>query len=154
MAHAEQMSTAAKRPKSFFLTSYMSNCIKSYLPRRIKRMIFLASVTAIIAGDSDDRKIASKLNEVLHIAYKDDATILPMYIRKWIWKDLLKDPFIRLQNNEIPLNRLSTTNLTDEDYSVVGAFFRMMAPDWLVYGSEALISQDMKAVFKQVLSKT
>lgn len=153
MANAEQMLITEKKSSGFFLTSYMSNCIKSYLPRRIKRMIFLASVTAIIAGDHDDKKIASKLNEVLHIAYKDDATILPMYIRKWIWKDLLKNPYIRLQNIEVPLSRLADSDLTEDDYGVIGSFFRMMAPSWLVYGSESLVSHDMKAVFKQVLSK-
>lgn len=153
MAHAERSFSPMKKQKGFFITSYLSNCIKSYLPRRIKRMIFLASVTAIIAGENDDKQIASKLNQVLHIAYKDDATIFPMYIRKWIWKDLLKNPYIRLQEKNIPLNCLSEVALNDNDYNTIGAFFRIMAPNWLVYGSEALVSQDMKAVFKQVLSK-
>lgn len=139
--------------RSFF-TNMVSNWVKDYVPRRIKRMIFLASVTSMIAKNQDDHKIASKLNSVLHIAYKDDATILPMYIKNWIWKDLLKYPYIHINVGKVPVFSLPDQMLTTEDYSTIGAFFRTLAPNWLVYGSEALVAQDLKAVFNQVLAKS
>ena len=139
--------------RSFF-TNMVSIWVKDYVPRRIKRMIFLASVTSMIAKNQDDHKIASKLNSVLHIAYKDDATILPMYIKNWIWKDLLKDPYIHIHVGKVPVFSLPDQMLTTEDYSTIGAFFRTLAPNWLVYGSEALVAQDLKAVFNQVLAKS
>lgn len=142
------------RPARSFFGSAVSNWIKAYLPRRIKRMIFLASVTSVVAAEADNSKIAQKLNSVLHIAYKDDATILPMYIKKWIWKDLLKNPYIHIHVGKVPVHALKDHVLTDDDYSTVGAFFQTLAPDWLVYGSEALVIQDMKAVFGKVLAKT
>ena len=135
-----------------FFSSLISNWVKAYMPRRIKRMVFLASVTSVIAAEIDDRTIAAKLNSVLHVAYKDDATILPMYIKNWIWKDLLKNPYIHIHCGTVPVHSLKTQKLTDEDYDAVGAFFRTLAPDCLVYGSEALVVQDLKAVFKKVLA--
>lgn len=136
-----------------FFSSLISNWVKVYMPRRIKRMVFLASVTSVIAAEIDDRTIAAKLNSVLHVAYKDDAAILPMYIKNWIWKDLLKDPYIHIHCGKVPIHSLKNQKLTEEDYGAVGAFFRTLAPDCLVYGSEALVVQDLKAVFNKVFAK-
>lgn len=138
--------------RSFF-KNMVANWVKAYVPRRIKRMIFLASVASMIAKNQDDRAIASKLNAVLHIAYKDDATILPMYIKNWIWKDLLKDPYINIHAGKVSVFSLPDQQMDAADYETVGAFFRTLAPDWLVYGSEALVAHDLRAVFNQVLAK-
>lgn len=136
-----------------FFSNLVSNWVKAYMPRRIKRMVFLASVTSVIAAEIDDRTIAAKLNSVLHVAYKDDAAILPMYIKNWIWKDLLKDPYIHIHCGKVPIHSLKNQKLTEDDYNAVGAFFRTLAPVCLVYGSEALVVQDLKAVFNKVLAK-
>lgn len=141
------------RQRGFFMTDYFSKRIKECLPRRIKRMIFLASVTAIMAQEStDDKAIAAKLNSVLKIAYKDDAAILPMYIKKWIWSDMLKNPYVVVKTGRVEISKLQYANLAESDYSVLANFFKAMAPQWLNYGSDALVTEDLRAVFRHVLA--
>lgn len=149
--------TPYQRNRSNFLSNWTTKVVTAYLPRRIKRMIFLSSVTAMVSAGGEQpgqaKTLAQKLNQVLHIAYKSDSTILPMYVKDWIWKDLLADPYIHIQNGKVDVRSLSHQRLTEGDYLTIGAFFRTVAPGWLVYGSEALICQDLKAVFNQVLAK-
>lgn len=122
----------------------------SYLPRKAKRLIFVATLFRIIDSiNAEDSELVEKLNVILQISRNSHAWEFPMTISSLIWNDL-KSSVIQLHNSSVAIYELKTAELDEEDSKTVAAWFAKRIPEWLRYGSDELIEHDAKALITQV----
>ena len=121
------------------------NSITPPIPRRLQRMIVVASLTALINNPSDyDKALVQKLNTFLNADYKA-ACQFPMHIRGLIWK-CNSETAIDLMDASIKISDLRDTELSAHLTAFVTKWFLDRVPSWLRYGSDALIEYDIRNV--------
>lgn len=107
-----------------------------HLPKRTKRLIFLASFSARLKGSNNfDNATLKKLNEVMALASSDSSIKLPVHLSRAIW------------------NGKTVLDICDENVCIApygNTHVRMLAqrvinvmPAWLRYGDESVIKEDV-----------
>lgn len=125
------------------------------IPRRFKRLIFVASFWACIKNTKHpDTKTLDKINRILNLAHHEEAIAFPMYIQNWIWSRHQKDPYIRLSERTIRLSELLSTKLKETDYQDITRYAMRICPSWIVYGSEDMIRLDLEKVIRSIQQDT
>jgi hypothetical protein len=131
-------------------TRYAEGVIRSYMPKRVKRLVFVSSILGLIQENKDpDLELVQKLNGILQVAKTPEGFLLPMYIHGYIWKNQAVDA-IPFRNSIFPLRTIMGFKLTDEEYTLIGKYFNKAIPDCLRYGSEDLLVSDVTNLLKQV----
>lgn len=112
------------------------------LPSHLKRIIFLASITAVAKDvkEADDEFI-SKLNELMQLSNSgNNALKLPIYINKLIWShkeciqeelDALTSPVCDPQSRQHCVDRIN-----------------QFTPSWLKYADQDTIIGDLNKLFQ------
>lgn len=122
------------------------------LPRKLKRLIFLSSLLAMIEdikNPSDD--IIKKLDELFKLANSNEMAIgFPMYIHSFIWQKALLNSLGTKENFRERLDTLVTEKLNSRDFRELCNFFYKSTPEWLKYGSKNLIENDLRILFKNM----
>lgn len=112
-----------------------------HLPLRLKRMVFLASITGVASNTSEpDDEFINKLNSILNLSNTGNGALkLPIYVSGIIWKhkerilvdiDTLKDPKTNEEVKQECISRIERQTST-----------------WLKYADSETIMRDMRSLF-------
>lgn len=119
------------------------------LPRRVRRIAFIASVVAMLGKiDQPNRSYIEKLNKILALAGNADAIAYPMHIRSFIWKERLKDAYITVEEVNIPISELNLVGMDDKQIHALAHLLFERAPHWLLYGTERFFTRDLEKLLK------
>ena len=112
------------------------------LPRRIKRLLFVSSLTGKITGLNElDRATRQLLNEMFGLCKDPDAIALPLALNEKIWMN-------RPIGNLVHSAHLEGV-LTDQEITRVARQIVAMMPCWLVYTGTMKISADVRELLLQ-----
>jgi hypothetical protein len=122
--------------KNFFIRALITA-----LPSRMKRIVFLASLTAIAKESNVPEKVLlGKLNEVLNLSSTGDAALkLPIHISKLIWA-----------NEQVFKADIQLLTKCQEDPQMAQQSAERIAgatPKWFVYGDKGALINDILALF-------
>lgn len=135
------------------LKKWWCDFLKVYLPTRIKRMIFLASVFAYISEtDTPSDETVQKLNKVMRLSRDEQAIRLPFAMKKMVWKTL-EEPLIIDEVDE-PIDNLKEIVQTCDSniFAKIVHLLILRAPDWTVYASETTIQTDLRIMFDKMFN--
>jgi hypothetical protein len=112
-----------------------------FLPARMKRLMYLASLTAIAKGTKiPEEQMMSKLNTLLNLSTTGDAALkLPIYISQLIWsnKEVFKNDI------EVLTKAPGQTESAKESASrIIDA-----TPTWFKYGDKQTVMHDILEIF-------
>lgn len=114
----------------------------TWLPARMKRIVFLASLTAI-AKESNvpEKELISKLNALLSLSTTGDAALkLPIHISHLIWAD--KAVF------KADIQTLTECEGNEVDAVKSAEHIASSVPAWFKYGEKGALVKDIIALFK------
>ena len=122
----------------------------NHLPRKAKRLIFVATLFRIIDGiQANDSELIAKLNSILQISKNDQAWEFPMSFSTLVWRNLNSN-IIQLYSGDIAIYDLKNASLEYEDNKAVADWFISHMPDWLRYGSDELLRYDITSLLTQI----
>ncbi len=115
--------------------------VMKVMPSRMKRIIYLASLTAIAKETNiPEKALINKLNRVLHLSSTgDDALKLPIHLSQLIWADKV-------------VFRQDVKKLTTCEPDEVKACAERLVkatPSWFSYGSASMLTDDIIALFRK-----
>ena len=111
-----------------------------HLPKRTKRLVFLASLTARLKGSSAfDDKTFNKLNQIMCLASSDSALKLPVQLSKVIWQGRTQ---FDIRNEAENIGAFSTDCIA----RITNKALKLM-PDWLRYDDDLEIEKDIETLF-------
>ena len=120
--------------------------LDGFLPRRVKRMIFLSSLLAYIQGNhKPDEELVNKLNQLLHLSNSAKSAMVPPLLNERIWADVVSrtEP---VGNTGIVLAKLSemprATIVTSQARILSDNIIRK-SPQWLRYGTTNQMRADL-----------
>jgi hypothetical protein len=68
---------------------WLSQALHSYLPKRFKRLIFIASTLGVLDWMKEPDKTAlEQVNEVLNLAHDPAAIEFPLVKYQWMWRQV------------------------------------------------------------------
>ncbi|MDR3392330.1 MAG: hypothetical protein P4L77_11410 [Sulfuriferula sp.] len=128
------MSRASVAIKGFVIDS-----LDRHLPRRTKRLLFLASFFASVKDEKEpsfDDPALQKLNQLMRLSNTDSALKLPVHLSRVIWRgrtfnEICGDPMLEGQ--------LTPDRLDGAAHSIIS-----FMPKWLQYGRPEDIEKDVK----------
>lgn len=110
------------------------------LPSRMKRIVVLASLTAIAKKTKvPERALIKKLNQVLQLSTEDAALKLPIHVSRLIWTNTTVF--------DEDLQRLTQCNGHEEVAQQAAHKVAELLPDWLRYAPVALVVKDIMDLF-------
>lgn len=130
------------KSKSATTDNQFIKLIVKALPSRLKRIVFLASITAAAkdANEADDEFI-DKLNSLMQLSNTgNDALRLPIYINKLIWKHkeyIQKDLDLLTGPTSDESIRLACLKHIDQ-----------LTPTWLKYADRETMVDDLTKLFQ------
>ena len=115
--------------------------VMKVMPSRMKRIVYLASLTAIAKETNiPEKALINKLNRVLHLSSTgDDALKLPIHLSQLIWADKV-------------VFRQDVKKLTTCEPDEVKAYAERIVkatPSWFSYGSAGMLVDDIVALFRK-----
>lgn len=113
-----------------------------HLPRHLKRLTFLASLTAIAKNSNKPEKaLIHKLNEVLDLSdHGDGALKFPIHVSRLIWAN--QEVF------QADIQTLTECRGTEDEAAKSAQKIASATPDWLRYGAVEEVAKDIMALFK------
>lgn len=126
-----------------FLTRYIRQTLSDVVPRRIKRLAYMASVLgALIQNRNPDPRLLGPINDLLKLAYTVPGMLLFIHLHEAIWKDAASHQ-ITLSQNTTTLGELKFKELAEVDLWRIGLYFSRHAVGCMRYGSEELMAADV-----------
>lgn len=133
-----------------FIRRYFNYILKSRLPSKTKRLIYISSILGVIETCKDpDQRLIAKLNEVFRIAKYQDSFLFPMQINQLIWPEV-SNSIIDFDGKKIPLKNITQMNLSESELETIGKYFAKKSPPWLTYGSQRLMVADAASLISEV----
>ncbi len=124
-----------------------------WMSPRIKRMIYLSSLTAVLNDTQElDRQVAIKLNELLHLANTGTSSLkLPVHLSKVIWanRSILEDSIqaIRASFETREINHQQEDYCRNFcQYSCIDKIINF-TPEWIKYDTDEKIKSDIASLF-------
>lgn len=130
-------------PTTAITTNPLVRFFIAALPRRMKRIVFLASFAALVRKTTEpDKTLISKLNDVLALASTSEAALLlPFYHSPLIWPNR--------QAMEGELHQLETScPATAEAHTCVETIVQGV-PGWFCYDCPAVMASEISTLFHQ-----
>ena len=119
------------------MSEWFFDRMATHMPRRTKRLIFLASLTALIKNTTAiSHETLKRLNELMAVAQDERAMQLPVELSHGIWCG--KNICEVCQRESLEVKTLSTAAILD----IAGRIYEAM-PMWLRYGRESDIQGDI-----------
>ena len=119
--------------------------LASILPARMKRLVYLASLTAALNDHIEyydiDTETVRRLNNLLNLSTTGDGALrLPIRMSSVIWenKSVLDKYFSKLKGSEKP-------NSEDDMNEFISNIINC-TPDWIRYSDERTIESDLKVI--------
>lgn len=113
------------------------------LPRRMKRIVFLASLTAIAKETTvPDKWLIEKLNRSLSLCSTGDAALkLPIHCSQLIWSNQ--------QVFKEDIQKLSASHEDDTGATESAERIATATPEWFSYDDRSTVIKDIIALFSQ-----
>lgn len=124
-----------------------SDLVTKRMSKRFKRLIFVASVIALINDiKNPPTELINRLNSVLKLAKDDNAIWLPMHIHSFIWRDSISNNFAEQYPDDISISAIirGKLNLNNTDLM---EFIYTSTPKWLIYGDRETVFKDLVKLF-------
>ncbi len=132
---------------------YIYKWLYHKIPKRVKRLIFVSSIIGLLDVDkSITNELIAKINSLLKIAHNPDAMYFPIAVKSIIWRKLVKNPTMIINGIEYNISDLRNIRKTDKYYDSLSKFILNAAPEWLRYGSAALMEYDIQILCLKVLA--
>lgn len=114
------------------------------LPNRIKRLIFLSSLTALLIDIKEhDEETLHKLNVLLQICSHEKAMMLPISLRNFIWHNMTASQIMNTEVSVQDVRGLESGKLVQMVRSIVSTI-----PSWLKYSENYVIECDVENLLK------
>jgi len=124
-----------------FIKKKVENTLTNYLPKKVKRLIFISSVIGLIKNIKDpDIEILNKINELFNLSTDNKVLKLPIYFKYYIWTSFKRG---------VDESVIKNINNSDIEISNVNIFIKKILndiPSWLNYGTNELIISDLKKI--------
>jgi hypothetical protein len=120
---------------------WLSRFLDVHLPPRMKRLVFLASLTARLRGsETFDDDTLRKLNKLMVLANSENALRLPIQLSRAIWngKTAYEITHDTLQQGDESFGKERLKSLA---HCVITAM-----PSWLRYGDDSDIEKDLNCL--------
>lgn len=112
-----------------------------YLPLRTKRLTLLASLAGVFkVEDEIDDQIVHSINEVMNLAYDDDALRLPLHVSDLIWTNMA--PYTR-EVRALKAQKQIGDVLYTSAVKIVES-----VPDWFIYDNRETVVKDVLCLFR------
>lgn len=122
-------------------TNPLMRFVMKVMPSRMKRIIYLASLTAIAKETNiPEKMLIKKLNRVLHLSSTgDDALKLPIHLSQLIWA------------NKVVFRQdvKKMTMCEPEEAKACAERIVNATPSWFSYGSASMLIDDIMALFRK-----
>lgn len=142
-------------PSNSLIKLYLTNIIKDILPRRIKRLIYLSSIFGLLEHiqKDPDLQLIEKLNKILQLAENPNSYVFPIYVKSLIWRNVVKGEGILLHGEYTSVSNIQINrNMGQDDKSLLADYFTFKCPEWLKYGSQRLMENDVVNLIDNVLA--
>ena len=139
--------------KDGFFRRAIGKYIEKKFPRKIKRMIFISTITGLVKRIQEpSEEHIQKINEIFQVTRNPDAMLMSIKVKNVVWKNINTSSIHCEHAGTISLSEILTRELDSSDYKTIGHFFAEKAPSWLRYGSIELMCTDAIQLIK-VLKK-
>lgn len=121
--------------------------LEQHLPRRTKRLLFLASLSARVKEEPEfDNETLHKLNRLMELSNSDSALKLPIHLSRVIWQGKTIQ--------EICGEEIVKGQLTPDRIQLAAQRVQSLMPSWLRYGRPEDITKDLKQLLthRQILA--
>lgn len=127
---------------SGFIARNFEQLLKKKIPSKVKRMCFIASLTANIRGISVlDHESLKTLNETMSLANNEGSLLIPVKAGKSIWRDSAKD-FDAIRN------LIKVCDWSKEQVSKICTAIMSIIPKWLWYGDRHAVATDVELLLR------
>lgn len=124
---------------------------KEILPARVKRMMFVSSITGLMRQITDpNEELVARLNEVFKAVHYQGTITATMKVKAIIWRKI--NPTVELNGRSVTIAGMDKMTLTDDEAEQVASYFATNVPSWMRYGSRELMIHDVKEVMHQMHS--
>lgn len=122
--------------------------LRPNLPVKYKRMIFIATLLGALTGSKMNatKELTDKINRVLGLAHNSDALAFPMYVSRVVWGKDITHSEVVLSNGVVPFRSVFNSKLSGDDLNRLADYLLAKAPQWVAYGSGAIIAKDLENV--------
>ena len=135
--------------KMNWLRASLNRLLYKALPRRIRRLVFIASVVGYLHDTVNvPDALIEKLNRLLDLAHDPNAIRFPIVIHNVIWRNLNE---ISLAEHGIVASSLKEyiKNLkTEEEIAQLTELLIENAPCWTLYEKPEVIERDLKVLLQ------
>ena len=122
-----------------------------YLPKRIKRMIFLSSLGSNIKGvDKPDLRVIKKLNEILMLSSNPNALKFPIAINSKIWGNTNLEYVDDIRHICPDFVDSGFKHLSKSQSRRVSNVFINRAPSYLLYESNTNMRRDIELLMSNI----
>jgi hypothetical protein len=116
---------------------WVGRFLSTHLAVKTKRLVFMASLTAILKGTNHfDNETLKKMNSVMSLCDSEQAMKLPIHLSKVIWRGKNADEFLKINV------AMSSTTM----HELANRIIKSM-PAWLRYGEDDTIEADVACIF-------
>lgn len=131
---------------------YFQSLMTSFLPRRIKRRFYLATLYArILKSKKPEEFQLERLNHQFKLSDGLSPLLLPCSLHEHIWEGVGLDK-IPVEKGMVDLNRDTISQLNDEDCWRITKYITEKCPNWMRYGSPSLMMTDLHDLLTKVFS--
>lgn len=130
------------QPSTIANESPLLKVLFGWIPNRMKRTMYLCSLTSVVKDKSvSEKELVRKLNELFGLADNDSGMMFPVVISSVVWI-----------NKEIVQNDVEVLTKSCADAPEAQASARRLAeaaPSWMRYGETQLLVKDLLQLFTQ-----
>lgn len=135
--------------KMNWLRASLNRLLYKALPRRIRRLVFIASVVGYLHDTVNvPDALIEKLNRLLNLAHDPNAIRFPIVIHNVIWRNLKE---ISLAEHGIVASSLKEyikSLKTEEEIAQLAELLVENAPCWTLYEKPEVIERDLKVLLQ------
>lgn len=119
----------------------LENKLDDVLPRKVKRLIFIASLIGVLENIKNPKaSLLKRINDVFQLTDDSKVLRLPIYFKSYIWSDLTKTTDI------VPVFYNSINNSQTEMFNAFVERIVDSCPMWLRYGSREMQEADTRKI--------
>ena len=133
-----------------FFYRYFSKTVSDVLPRRFRRLLFVASALGLVLkGTPPSEEVLRRINLRLALCYRLTAMLFPITFGVAWWKDAM-DCTIKIEGEPTRIQDIDVERLSEQDRWKLSVFFAKNGPTMLNYGSLSLMSTDIHDLFESL----
>ena len=124
-----------------FLFTYTFGLLAAYLPKRMKRLILLASISGRFKEpETFNNETLAKLNRVMEMGKRDSALMPAVHLSRAIWHGKTSSEIIEDDPSMISSDESRITRAAYRIYE--------LSPKWLRYGDTAEMLSDLMKLLR------